>query len=498
LRLLPDILFDNPAVEPKREALSFRDRRISYGELQDRVRGFAGSLQAGGIAKGDRVAVLLENCPEFIECFFAITAIGAVMVPLNYRLSLAEMTSILGDAQAGLLITEPRYSDVAALLRDGVDSLSRTLLVGDDYDAALAGPAPLQRPELVPNDTAALLYTSGTTSLPKGVILSHGNYLADYRNVAAVLGVNAQTVNLQLSPLYHAAAQHTYLQIFAGGRTVLLPKFDPGHALALIEDEKVNYLFIVPTMLYNILDHPDIDVRDISSVRTISYGAAPMTEARRREAIARFGHIFLHAYGLTECTAHASILDKVAHQSRGGSIGRGLLHSQIAVIDDDGQPVPAGGIGEIRVRGPQVAAGYWRRPDASANAFVDGWLHTGDIGSWDEDGFVQVIDRKKDIIISGGANIHPKDIEEVLASHPQVAEVAVYGVPHDNWGEAVEAAVVTKNGAEVPAQELIALARDQLAHFKTPRTIRFLSELPRNPSGKILKRALRQQATVTP
>jgi fatty-acyl-CoA synthase len=322
-------------------------------------------------------------------------------------------------------------------------------------------------------------------------MLCHRNYLADYDNIHETLGIHDGIVNLQISPLYHAAAQHAFVQVWGGGRTVILQKFDPGRVLELIESEKVNYLFVVPTMLYNVLDHPDIDRTDTSTVELISYGAAPMTEARRQQAVARFGHVFVHAYGLTECTAHATILNKQDHIENGGSIGRGLPGSEIVVADDDGNPVPAGGTGEIRVRGRQVMKGYWNRPEATAETLEGGWLHTGDIGTWDESGFVRVIDRKKDIIISGGANIYPKDVEETLATHPAVAEVAVYGIPHDNWGETVEAAVVRRNGAEVTAEELIAYSRDHLAHFKTPRSIRFLDELPRNPSGKILKRELR-------
>jgi len=502
MQVLRDVLFANPAIDPAREALADGEVRLGFADLQERVCRAGNALIAAGIGHGDRVAVLLDNCHEFVELFYAVTGIGAIFVPLNYRLSAEEHAAILGDAGPAILISSPGYQANVAHIRAQIASVREVILVRDgdgDYEARLAAAttAPLTVP-LRPADTAALLYTSGTTSLPKGVMLSHANYLADYANIAEVLGIGPDVVNLQISPLYHAAAQHTFAQVWGGGRTVIVPKFDPGRVLELIEREAINYFFVVPTMLYNILDHPDFHRFDTSTVKLVSYGAAPMTEARRQDAVAKFGQVFCHAYGLTECTAHASILGRADHPHRGASIGRGLPGSEVVVVGDDGEPAPPGGTGEIRIRGGQVMAGYWNRPDATAEALAGGWLHTGDVGTWDADGFVRVIDRKKDIIISGGANVFPKDVEEVLARHPSVAEVAVYGVPDDNWGEAVQAAVVLKREQRAEAEELIAFARDHLAHFKAPRQVRFLPALPRNPSGKILKRSLRAEGTQQP
>lgn len=498
MRVLRDILFDNPAIDPAKEALICDDERLSYAELRQRVRAAGQALTALGVGRGDRVALLSENCIEFIELFFAITGIGAIIVPLNYRLSAEEQAAILNDAGPSLLFAAAPYRDNARHILEHVDGLERVIAIGDGtpwptYREFVAGakPAPLDAP-LAPDDVAALLYTSGTTSLPKGVMLTHANYLADYANGREPLEIRPDIINLQISPLYHAAAQHTYIQIYGGGTTVIMRKFDPGKALELIERERVNYFFVVPTMLYNVLDHPDFARTDTSRVRMIIYGAAPMTEARRREAVAAFGEVFTHAYGLTECTAMATMLPPAEHAATGGgSIGRGLAGSEVIVADDDGKPVPAGGTGEILVRGGQVMKGYWNRPDATAETLKDGWLHTGDIGSWDAEGYVTVIDRKKDLIISGGANIFPKDVEEAVARHPAVAEVAVYGIPHPNWGEAVEAAVVLKSGRTLEAEELTAFARQHLAGYKVPRSLRIMDALPRNPSGKILKRELR-------
>lgn len=498
MRLLRDILFDNPAIDPNKTALVCEDERLTFDELRRRVRATGHTLLSAGIRHGDRIAILAGNCNEFVELFFAITGIGAIAVPLNYRLSAAEHAAILNDARPLMLFAAAPYRDNAAFVEEQVDSLQRIIAIGDGTPWTeyrdFVGDTQLE-PLLAtvePDDVATLLYTSGTTSLPKGVMLTHANYLADYANACGVLGIAPDIVNLQISPLYHAAAQHAFMQIYGGGTSVLLPKFDPGTVLALIEREQVNYMFVVPTMLYNILDHPDFATTDTSRIRMIIYGAAPMTGARRREAVAAFGEVFAHAYGLTECTAMASILPPAEHAATGGgSIGRGLAGSQVIVADDDANPVPAGSTGEILIRGDQVMKGYWNRPDATREALKDGWLHTGDIGSWDAEGYVTVIDRKKDLIISGGANIFPKDVEEAVAMHPSVAEVAVYGVPHPNWGEAVEAAIVLKPGRGLDSDELTNFARQHLAGYKVPRSVRFLDALPRNPSGKILKRQLR-------
>ena len=498
MQVLRDMLFDNPAIEADKVALVYRDVRLTYKTLRARVRRIGSALLAAGIGHGDRVAILSENRNEYVELFLGITGIGAIAVPLNYRLSPEEHAAILGDAEPAMMFAAAPFQDNVARVQAEVSSLTRVLGIGGDtpwtdYEefAAAAEAVPLTVP-VAPDDIAGLLYTSGTTSLPKGVMLTHANYLADYANISGPLTIAPDIVNLQISPLYHAAAEHTYVQIYGGGMTVLLPKFDPGHILQLIVSERVNYMFVVPTMLYNILDHPDLATTDTSRIRMICYGAAPMTESRRREAVAAFGEVFSHAYGLTECTAFASILTREEHAATGGgSIGRGLAGSEIAVTDDEGRPVPPGESGEIRVRGPQVMKGYWNRPEATEEALDNGWLRTGDIGSRDAEGYITVIDRKKDIIISGGANIYPKDVEEALARHPAVAEVAVYGVDHPNWGEAVEAAVVLKQGRTLEPEDITAFARGHLAGYKVPRSVRFLDALPRNPSGKILKRELR-------
>lgn len=497
MEVLRDVLFSNPTISPNKEAIVCCGLRLSFSALQNRTRKLSNALSLSGISHGDRVAVLLENCIEYVELFFGITSIGAIIVPLNYRLSNKEHLSILTDSKPSLLITSPKYIDNIKHFKAEIISLKRSILTesngSDDYEiflnsgTNLPGNVPLR-----PEDTAALLYTSGTTSLPKGVMLSHRNYLADYTNVRKILGINSDVVNLQISPLYHAAAQHTFLQIWGGGKTVILDKFDPKTVLELIEIEQINYLFVVPTMLYNIMDHPEIDKFNLTSLRLISYGAAPMTESRRQEAIKRFGNIFVHAYGLTECTAHASILTMEEHPVKGKSIGRGLPGSEVIIANNRGDRVPPNGTGEIRIRGNQVMKGYWNLPDVTAETIDNGWLCTGDIGTWDKDGFITVIDRKKDIIISGGSNIFPKDVEEVLASYPTVSEVAVYGKPDANWGEIVEAAVVLHEGASKDIEALISFSKHHLASFKTPKSIRFMEELPKNPSGKVLKRDLRE------
>jgi fatty-acyl-CoA synthase len=342
-------------------------------------------------------------------------------------------------------------------------------------------------------DDAGIVYTSGTTSLPKGAVLTHGNYLADHANVGTFAELDATSVNLQMSPLYHASCIHTFMHVTYGGRTVLMGKFEPGPALKLLQDEKITYAFMVPTMIYAWLDFPDLANYDIGALRTIDYGAAPMSEVRLHEALRTFGYIFIHAYGMTETSSHASLLGKMEQTIAPGSVGRGLIHSEIRIVDNNGAPCAPGEIGEIVIRGPHVMSRYWRRPEATAETLVDGWLHSGDLGRTDANGYVYVVDRKRDMIISGGVNLYPRDIEEVIAAHPGVGEVAVFGIPDEKWGESIAACIVLRKGATATADDIVRFAGERIARFKIPKLIEFVSELPKNPSGKVLKRVLQDR-----
>jgi len=289
-----------------------------------------------------------------------------------------------------------------------------------------------------------------------------------------------------------AACAHSFFHLASGAATVLIEKFEPGEALRMIEQERVTYFFAAPTALYQMMDHPDFARRDHSSLKTISYGAASISMARLREAAQAFGPILIHAYGMTETTSHASILLAPDHAGALGSIGKGLGQCEMRVVDPLGKDCPVGEIGEILVRGPNIMKkGYWRRPDATAEAFRDGWLSTGDLARTDEHGFVYVVDRKKDMVISGGVNIYPREIEEVIAAHPAIAEVAVHGMPDPHWGEALAAAVVLREGKSASVQEIIDFCRNRIGGYKVPKHIKIVNALPKTASGKIMKTELR-------
>jgi len=498
MQSLRDILFNNPRIASERKAIMFDQRWSSFGELQARVGAVGAALSRMGIERGDRVAVLLHNRPEFIECYFAVTGIGAIFVPLNWRLHAAEHAALLADAEPKLLISERTYRASFDGLRREVRSLRQIVVVDDcggasDSYEAWVGPAGAM-PDTVGLDRgteAAIVYTSGTTSRPKGVVLTHGNYIADFANVASVVEPDQNAVNLQISPLYHAACIHSFFHLAYGAGTVLIEKFDAGETLRLIEQERATYFFAAPTALYQMMDHPDFAKRDHSSLKAISYGAAGISKARLDEAARVFGPVLLHAYGMTEATSHASILRSADHAVALGSIGKGLGRSEIRVVDSSGENCRPGEIGQIVIRGPNVMKGYWRRPDATAEAIRGGWLHSGDLARVDDNGFVYVVDRLKDMVISGGVNLYPREIEDIISAHPAVAEVAVYGVPDEHWGEALAAAVALRVGMIVEPQDIVQFCRDRIGGYKVPKRIRIVAALPRNASGKILKTELR-------
>lgn len=504
---LRDILDPQRLAAPEHIALIEVDREMSYHALAQRVAGVAHALKDQGIVPGDRVAILLPNNTAFLECFFGIVSIGAIVVPLNTRLHPREHVQLLRDCGPALMVAHGDHADTVDAVRAAFPAMPVVMQdahqpMPDVADYAAWRPLRDALPplEIEADQPASLLYTSGTTSSPKGVVLSHRNYMADFDNVRAVAGLDAGSINLQLSPLYHAAGVHTQVHLAVGGTTILQPRFDPLQVMAAVQHYGVHYFFCVPTMLYQILDHPQREQFRLDSLRTISYGAAAITGARLEQALDVFGCKLLHAYGMTETTSHASILRPEEHLQAAGSIGRGLPGTALRVVDAQGNDVAADvaadgaapdAIGEIIVRGANVMQAYWQRPDETRVVLRDGWLHTGDLARRDARGFVYIVDRKKDMIISGGVNIYPRETEEVLARHPAVAEVAAYGIPDELWGEALAAAVVLRPGREVTADALLAFAAQQLARMKLPKVLFFVDTLPRTASGKVQKARLR-------
>jgi acyl-CoA synthetase (AMP-forming)/AMP-acid ligase II len=421
-----------------------------------------------------------------------------MFVPLNWRLHVSEHAALLRDAEPKLLIAASAYEATFGELRRELASLQQVIAVDDtgaspDSYEKWIGPGGAMPDDLnLDRDTnAAILFTSGTTSRPKGVVLTHGNYLTDFSNVASMVRPNQDSVNLQISPLYHAACVHSFFHLAYGAATILIEKFDPAEALRLIEQHRASYFFAAPTALYQMMDHPDFAERDRSSLKAVSYGAAGISKVRLEEAVQAFGPILLHAYGMTEATSHASLLRSADHAIALGSIGKGLDRSEIRVVDNHDRVCRVGEIGEIVIRGPNVMKGYWRRPDATAEAISDGWLRSGDLARIDQNGFLYVVDRKKDLVISGGVNIYPHEIEDVISIHPAVAEVAVYGVPDEHWGEALTAAIALRDGMTVEPQDIMRFCRERIGGYKVPKRIRIVHALPKNASGKVLKTELR-------
>jgi acyl-CoA synthetase (AMP-forming)/AMP-acid ligase II len=498
---LATAILANDGIDPAREAIAFAGERWTHAQFAERVRRLANGLKAQGVAPGDRVCVLLTNCPQFLESFFAITAIGALYVPLNTLLTPREHMLLLGDCRPAALISSSGFADTiaAAEALDSIRSVILTKGAADsriDYETLLASASdadPLLA--VAPDADAAIVYTSGTTSLPKGVVLTHSGYLADWHNLAAVLAPTADSVNLQIAPLYHAAIVHSLLHLVHGARTILAPKFEPGFVLRTIGEERVTHLFCVPTIIYDLLDHPDFRRTDFSSLRTLEYGAAPMTRSRLEDALATIGRpVFVHAYGMTETTSHCCTLGGVEHNEVLGSIGHPMQLCEMMIADDEGREVPHGTVGEMLVRGPNIMSRYWGRESETAAALQGGWLHTGDLGRRDARGYYYIVDRKKDMIISGGVNIYPKDVEEVIAQDPAVAEVAVYGAPHPRWGEAVAAAIRLKPGASLDRDALQAMMESRLGRHMLPKQVEVVDDFPRNGTGKIMKHVLRRRA----
>ena len=434
MEFVRDIVFNNPNIDPERIALKWDEGEYSYREFANLVARAAAALKSDGIKEGDRVAVLMGNEPEYLITYFAIVSIGGIYVPLNWRLNTSEHVNLMTDAGVKIIVTSSSFADTIALAQSDMPMLTKVVSI-DHSDVGvtlfedwlpLEAAAP-SRPAIQRDDVAAIVYTSGTTSSPKGVCLTHRNVIVDIMNVNKAYVAAEQTDKvLQVSPLYHQTIVHTLIHFFQGATVQLVKRFNPEKVARLISEQKITYIFIAPTMLYELIDLPGRDKFDFSSLKSVVYGAAPITGARLKEAVTVFGQILVHAYGLTEATSHCSALGRNEHLEAEGSIGKGIPGVDLRVVNDAGEDCSPGEIGEILVRGPTVMKGYWNEKEKTAEAIVDGWLLSGDLARIDDRGFMYIADRKKDLVISGGANIYPGDIEEVFATHPDVAEVAAF------------------------------------------------------------------------
>jgi fatty-acyl-CoA synthase len=482
--------------EPERTALVYEEQQVTFGDLQRRVEAVGGLLIAQGVRPGDVVALLMKNSAAFIELALAISHVGAVLLPINYRLGADEVGYILDHAGAVLLFCDEELETSAALARRVLVSSAAQA----DSSVLATGGVRLSRPHACqPDDLYRLMYTSGTTDRPKGVMHTYSNAAWKCFDHVATLGITKEDRLLVVGPMYHVGAfDLPGLAVMAqGGMLVVMRDFEPEATLSLIQRERITSGWMAPVMLNRLLAVPQRDRFDLSSFRWLIGGGEKTPEERIRE----FGSLFqqaryIDAYGLTETCSGDTMMEAGREFEKIGSTGRALAHVQIAVMDELGQSLPPGAQGEVCLRGPKVTRGYWKDPKRSTASFFGDWFRTGDIGLLDEEGFLYLTDRKKDMIISGGENIASSEVERVLYQLPQVAEVAVIGLPDERWGERVAAVVVLRSGSHLTHEEVRAHCEGKLGGFKTPKELIVVDALPRNPSGKVLKRVLRQDLTL--
>ncbi|MCG2633547.1 MAG: long-chain fatty acid--CoA ligase [Gammaproteobacteria bacterium] len=494
---------------PEKIGLTCGEHSLTWASLEHRVSRLAGVLQEQGLAPGDRVALLALSGLHTFEYFYAVPWAGGVVVPVNYRLALPELSHILRDSGAKILILDQAHSHLLPALQAAVPEL-QTLLVIDppsgglrgaiDYQAAIEQATPIPD-QLRGNDELwALIYTGGTTGLPKGVMLSHGNLVVNTLVAINILGFTERSAYLHAAPLFHCAgAARIYSTVMARCHSVVLPKFEVETLLAAIESHGINKMLMIPTMLNRLLNHPNFEAYDLSSLKDIAYGAAVMPRAVLERAFEKLpGVRFSQSYGMTELSPTATVLSARYHTLEGpdsgrlDSCGQAVFNADLRIVDDDDRECPPGEVGEITVRGPMVMQGYWNLPEQTAETLRGGWMHTGDAGYMDDEGFVYLVDRIKDMIISGGENIYSKEVEDAIYHHPAVLECAVIGVPHPEWGEAVHAVVVPRENQSLTEAELIEYCRGQIAGYKCPRSVEIRQQpLPLSGAAKVLKTALR-------
>jgi acyl-CoA synthetase (AMP-forming)/AMP-acid ligase II len=495
---------------PDAEALAEGDRRWTWSELTDRIARLAAALAAEGLRPGERFASLNKNSAATMEATFAAARDGYAHVVVNWRLAPREVEYILADAQARVLFVGAEFAPQIEEIRSRLPELTKVIVVGadpatdgyaDEYEEFLASARPAartHRPD--PDDCVLQLYTSGTTGFPKGAMLTHRSLGAHCVATAEEFRFTHDSVTMVAMPLFHVGGSSwALISLYVGARTVVVRQVVPGAMLEQIGREKVTHAFLVPTVYEYFLAAPELDKADLSSLRCLGYGGAPMPLPLMRRCLERLEHDFYQVYGMTEASGVFSVLGPDEHRDHDRthlltSAGKPVPGVEVRVAHPlTGQEVPAGQTGEFWIKSDQVMAGYWRNPDATAESFRDGWFRTGDAGYQDEAGFLFIRDRVKDMIISGGENVYPVEVERVLGQHPALAEVCVIGVPDPTYGEAVKAIVVTEADAAVDEPELIAYCRERLAAYKCPKSVDVIQELPRTAVGKILKRELRER-----
>jgi fatty-acyl-CoA synthase len=485
----------------ERTALHFEGRKWTYAQMAEAIERLAAVLYAQGLRQGDRVGHLGFNRPECLFTLFAAAALGVIFVPLNFRLTSPELKFLVHDADIHTLLVGPEHLDLIEPLRSELPCRSYIQIGGDAPGwlslAALLQAAPPAAPvaDVKPDDVATLVYTSGTTGTPKGAMLTHANLWHNNINWILCYGISSDDRLLTTAPMFHVGGLFVLLSpvLLVGGEVVLHRGFEAGAVLAALQEHRVTMTFSVPTMMLMLSQHPAFDGADLSHLRLLVVGGAPSPESLLRRYAGR-GIAVSHTYGMSEVVSFCTFLETASGMKKLNSAGRAAPLSELMLIDAGGQPITEPGIkGEICVRGPTVMAGYWRRAEATASACsADGWFRTGDIGSMDAEGYLFVNDRLKDMVISGGENVYPAEVESALLEHPGIAQAAVIGRPDAQWGERVCAVLVLKAGATLTLEDLQAFCAPRLARYKTPKELKLVEQLPLSGAGKVLKQVLRQ------
>ncbi|WP_144509610.1 class I adenylate-forming enzyme family protein [Bacillus sp. FJAT-22090] len=487
METLAQLALKSAAAYPEKIAVKDQYRAFSYGDMMKRAYALSSYFHEKGLEKGDRIAILMSNRLEHIELDVAVSLAGLIKVPLNYRLHPKEHLYMLNDANPKLIIGDQ-------LLIDPIGTTIEVLAIGDKYENVVQHNVGKQFLENVEEDDLfAIMYTSGTTGNPKGVMLSHRNMIAGALSLAQVCEVDYDDVIGHVAPLTHGSNFLSHVSWLYGSTQVVFNKFEPEEFVNDLQKEGVSVIFLVPTMVNLMIQHPNFDPSKLSTLKTINMAGSPIAASKLEEALNLTGPIFAETYGQVEAPMCITMMPKKELKSRLDSCGRVGLFVQVKIVDDEGNELKDGEVGEIICKGSLVMKGYWNNEKATKDTLKNGWLHTGDLGWKCPEGYVQIVDRKKDVIISGGVNIYPREVEEVLNLHVGVKETCVIGVPDDKWGENVVAYVVPNGKEPVTTEELLALCVENMASFKKPKSIHIVDELPKSSYGKILKREMRDQ-----
>jgi len=478
------------------------DHAVSYSQFFSRVMRGAHVLRGLGIGEGERVAVLMLNSPRYLELYYVTDQIGAIIVPLNTRWNLDDMVFALQDSGSKLLVFDDRFATCREPIAARCPELRQSHIADFEKLTAEAPGDPGEEGDPHEDDVAGLFYTSGSTGGPKGVMLTHRNVFANSMHLSFLTGFDPHRVFLHVAPMFHVAdASCTYAQVMSGAAHCFLSTFEPEAFLKAVEQSRITEAFLVPTMINMVVNHPALEQFDTSSLKRVYYGASPMPLDLLFRAKRKLTCEFAQAYGLSEAGPSLTYLAPEDHTFEDDdrpyipvkSAGRTLLGCEVRVFDLNDREVPTGEVGEIVARGPNIMKGYWNRPDITAETLRGGWLHTGDMGAFDEAGYLYILDRKKDMIKPGSENVYSPEVESAICAHPEVLEAVVIGVPDEKWGEAIKAVVVRRPGCALTEAALIEFCRARLTHFKCPHSVDFLDELPKGGTGKVQKNVLRER-----